>query len=140
MGRKRRESSPADRQASQNRLYNQETIASILKRQNDSEGDLSKKAKKPPMPLKKKSKVSIFPPPEPRQDPPDEPLPNSPRALYIPYEEGVPYTESAPTNMPLPMRLPEDPPLEPCVFIMPNIFCPVDPDTPQNFEFDPREE
>ena len=42
--------------------------------------------------------------------------------------------------MPLPMRMPEEPPLEPSPFIMPNLYCPVDPDTPYNFEIEPREE
>ena len=39
------------------------------------------------------------------------------------------------------MRLPEDPPQEPSsAFIMPNLYCPADPDTPYNFEIEPREE
>lgn len=42
--------------------------------------------------------------------------------------------------MPLPMRLHEEPPSEPCAFVMPNLYCPADPDTPYNFEIEPREE
>ena len=38
------------------------------------------------------------------------------------------------------MRLPEEPPAEPSAYIMPNLFCPVDPDTPYNYEIEPREE
>jgi len=38
------------------------------------------------------------------------------------------------------MRLPEEPPSEPAAFIMPNLYCPIDPDTPYNFEIEPREE
>ena len=38
------------------------------------------------------------------------------------------------------MRLPEEPPAEPSAFIMPNLFCPVDPDTPYNYEIEPRGE
>ena len=36
--------------------------------------------------------------------------------------------------------MPEEPPSEPSPFIMPNLYCPVDPDTPYNFEIEPREE
>ena len=42
--------------------------------------------------------------------------------------------------MPHPMRLPEEPPSEPTPYIMPNLYCPVDPDTPYNYEIEPREE
>ena len=42
--------------------------------------------------------------------------------------------------MPLPIKLPEDPPLEPTTFIMANIYCPADPDTPYNYDQEPREE
>lgn len=52
----------------------------------------------------------------------------------------MPDQECYPTNVPLPMTLPEEPPAEPQSFIMPNLFCPVDPDTPYNFEIEPREE
>ena len=38
------------------------------------------------------------------------------------------------------MRFPEDPPTEPSTIIMPNLFCPADPDTPYNYEIEPREE
>ena len=43
-------------------------------------------------------------------------------------------------NMPLPMRLPEEPPLEPNPVILPNLYCPADPDTPYINEIAPREE
>ena len=42
--------------------------------------------------------------------------------------------------MPLPMRLPNDPPSEPSAFIMPNIYCPPDPETPFNYDPEPRED
>jgi hypothetical protein len=42
--------------------------------------------------------------------------------------------------MPLPMRLPKDPPTEPSAIIMPGLYCPADPDTPYNYEIEPREE
>jgi len=38
------------------------------------------------------------------------------------------------------MRLPEEPPTEPSAFVAANLFCPADPDTPQAFEIEPREE
>ena len=38
------------------------------------------------------------------------------------------------------MTLPDEPPALPQAFIMPNLFCPVDPDTPYNYEIEPREE
>ena len=42
--------------------------------------------------------------------------------------------------MPLPCRLPEDPPSEPSTFVMANIYCPLDPDTPYCYDPEPREE
>ena len=100
------------------------------------------KDKKPALPPRRpKKKVVRAPTPEPpKEDPPEEPLPQSPRILQLPIEASVPPQESAPINMPLPMRLPEEPPSEPIAYIMPNLFCPVDPDTPYNFEIEPREE
>ena len=39
------------------------------------------------------------------------------------------------------MRLPKDPPQEPSsAIIMPNLYCPADPDTPYNLDLEPREE
>ena len=137
---KRRENSDS-REAARNRLYNQETIASILKR--NPELGYSMKDKKPPAapPRRPKKKIVKPPTPEPpRQDPPEEPLAQSPRKLQLPTEAGIPDQESYPTNIPLPMTLPEEPPALPQAFIMPNLFCPVDPDTPQNFEIEPRAE
>lgn len=58
----------------------------------------------------------------------------------MPAEASVPYQINAPTNLPLPMRLPEEPPSEPPAFVLPNLCCPVDPDTPYNFDIEPREE
>ena len=58
----------------------------------------------------------------------------------MPIEASVPNQESYPTNLPLPMTLPDEPPALPQAFIMPNLFCPVDPDTPYNYEIEPREE
>jgi len=101
------------------------------------------KDKKPPAapPRRPKKKIVKPPTPEPpKEDPPEEPLVQSPRVLQLPIEAGVPNQESYPTNLPLPMTLPEEPPAEPQAFIMPNLFCPVDPDTPYNFEIEPREE
>lgn len=91
------------------------------------------KDKKPPAapPRRPKKKVVKPPSPEPpKQDPPEEPLVQSPRKLQLPIEAGIPDQESYPTNIPLPMTLPEEPPALPQAFIMPNLFCPVDPDTP----------
>ena len=104
-----------------------------------------KNLKKPPtMPPKKapaKKKVTRAPTPEPpKEEPPEEPLPQSPRVLMMAEEASEPYQESAPTNMPLPMRLPEEPPSEPSTFVMANLYCPADPDTPSFFEIEPREE
>ena len=52
----------------------------------------------------------------------------------------MPNQDPAPVNLEMPMRLPEEPPAEPSVYIMPNLYCPVDPDTPYNYEIEPREE
>lgn len=135
----KRESSDT-RQASRDRLYNQETIASILKR--NPELGFNPKDKKPPAaPARKAKKKPVPPPPEPpKEDPPEEPLPQSPRILQLPIEASVPNLESVPTTIPLPMRFPEDPPTEPSAIIMPNLYCPADPDTPYNYEIEPREE
>ena len=93
------------------------------------------------MPPRKKKKVKRQPSPEPpKEDPPEEPLPQSPRVMVVPYEPSVPFPECAPVNMPLQMRLPEEPPSEPTSYVMPNLYCPADPDTPYGFEIEPREE
>ena len=42
----------------------------------------------------------------------------------------VPFEEVMPHVKPLPMRLPEDPPLEPPPVIVPGIFEPVEPEVP----------
>ena len=80
---KKREASQEGRAAAQNRLYGQETIASILKR--NPELGYDGKLKKPPtLPPKRapKKKVQKPPTPEPpKEDPPEEPLIYSPRAL-----------------------------------------------------------
>ena len=74
---KKRESSQEGRNASRDRLYNQETIASILKR--NPELGYNAKDKKPPTlpprraPPKKKSEKPPTPEP-PKEDPPEEPL------------------------------------------------------------------
>ena len=71
---KRRENSES-RGASRDRLYNQETIASILKR--NPELAYNMKDKKPPAapPRRPKKKIVKPPTPEPpKEDPPEEPL------------------------------------------------------------------
>lgn len=70
----KRESSDS-RQASRDRLYNQETIASILKK--NPELGFNPKDKKPPTapPRKVKKKQVPQPPEPPKEDPPEEPLP-----------------------------------------------------------------
>ena len=73
---KKREASENSREASKNRLYNQETIASILKRNPELGYDM-KGGKKPPAapPRKPKKKIVKPPTPEPpKEDPPEEPL------------------------------------------------------------------
>ena len=78
---KKRENSDS-REASRNRLYNQETIASILKR--NPELGYDGKPKKPPTlpPRRPKKKIVRPPTPEPpKEDPPEEPLVQSPRVL-----------------------------------------------------------
>ena len=94
----------------------------------------------PPRRPKKKPKAPTPEPDIPKPDPPEEPLASSPRMLQLPIEAGVPYLESAPGNPPMPIRKPEDPPTEPSPYIVANIFCPADPDTPYNYEIEPREE
>lgn len=90
---KRKETS-IERAASTNRLYGQETIASILKR--NSELGFEPAKKKPPvMPLRRlptKKKVrKPRAPSESSEDPPEEPLPQSPRGLQFPIEASVPH-------------------------------------------------
>lgn len=102
-----------------------------------------KNAKPPTQPKRAflKKKVQEPPKPEPpKEDPPEEPLPQSPRVLLMVEEAVVPHQDSAPTNMPLKMRLPEEPPSEPSAFVMANLYCPADPDTPYCFEIEPRDE
>mmetsp|Transcript_28915 Transcript_28915/g.38548 ORF Transcript_28915/g.38548 Transcript_28915/m.38548 type:complete len:166 (+) Transcript_28915:821-1318(+) len=100
--------------------------------------------KKPPtLPPRRapKKKVQKPPTPEPpKMDPPEEPLTYSPRSLQLPAESSVPDQENPPSEIPMKMRLPEEPPSEPSAYIMPNLYCPADPDTPYNFEIEPREE
>lgn len=79
---KRKENSQS-RGASRDRLYNQETIASILKR--NPELAYSMKDKKPPAaPPRRPAKKKVVKPPTPeppKEDPPEEPLVQSPRVL-----------------------------------------------------------
>ena len=72
---KKRKDNSESRGASRDRLYNQETIASILKR--NPELGYSMKDKKPPAapPRRPKKKIVKPPTPEPpKEDPPEEPL------------------------------------------------------------------
>ena len=102
-----------------------------------------KENKKPPAAPPRKPKKKVFRPPTPeppKEDPPEEPLTHSPIRLQIPVEAGIPNQEGEPTHNELPMRLPQEPPAEPPMYIMANIYCPVDPDTPYNYEIEPRDE
>ena len=101
------------------------------------------KDKKPPAAPPRKPKKKVFRPPTPeppKEDPPEEPLTHSPIRLQIPVEASIPNQEGEPTHNELPMRLPQEPPAEPPMYIMANIYCPVDPDTPYNYEIEPRDE